>query len=63
MCTRYWIESNEKYRAIIEEMRQSALMAQWQKTSEIKTQGEIRPTDVVPVIASNRAGKRSVFRL
>ena len=29
--------------------------------AEIKTGGEIRPTDIVPVIASNRSGERAVY--
>ena len=42
-------------------MNRSPLVSKWNKTSGIKTYGEIRPTDVVPVIAPNRNGNRAVF--
>ena len=61
MCTRYWIDVSPELREIVEEMRRSSLMERWEQTARIVTSGEVRPTDVVPVIASNKAGKRSVF--
>ena len=61
MCCRYWTEESPELRPIVEEMYRSPLVAGWQKTRGIKTYGEIRPTDVVPVIAPNRSGKRAVF--
>lgn len=42
-------------------MLKSSLVDEWHKTSAVKTAGEMRPTDVVPVIASNRSGMQSVF--
>ena len=36
-------------------------MEKWLKTSPVTTFGEARPTNVLPVIASNRAGVRAVF--
>jgi putative SOS response-associated peptidase YedK len=45
----------------VEEMNKSPLVDKWQRTTGITTYGEIRPTNVVPVIASNRAGSRAVF--
>ena len=61
MCCRYWAEESPELRAIVEEMNRSALVHRWEKTTKIKTCGEIRPTDVVPVIAPNRSGERAVF--
>lgn len=62
MCCRYWMEESPELRAIVEEMKRSALVSRWeQKAAGIKTCGEIRPADVVPVIAPNRSGDRAVF--
>ena len=61
MCCRYWTEESPELRAIVEEMNRSPLCQNYLKTTGIKTYGEIRPTDVVPVIAPNRAGNRAVF--
>ena len=61
MCCRYWAEESPELRAIVEEMNRSPLVRRWHEKTEIKTCGEIRPTDVVPVIAPNRSGERAVF--
>ncbi len=61
MCTRYWADDSPETREFIEQMERSALAERWRAQTEIKTSGEIRPTDVVPVTAPNRAGARSVF--
>ncbi len=61
MCCRYYIESSAETKAIIEKMQASPLVAKWNRTSKVCVSGEIRPTDVAPVIAPNRAGKKSVF--
>lgn len=61
MCCRYWAEESPELREIVEEMNRSSLVCKWQQTTGIKTYGEIRPTDVVPVIAPNRFGNRAVF--
>jgi len=42
-------------------MNRSPLVRRWHEKTEIKTCGEIRPADVVPVIAPNRSGERAVF--
>lgn len=42
-------------------MNRSPLVKKWQNTNAVKTYGEIRPTDVVPVIAPNRSGARTVY--
>ena len=61
MCCRYYVEESQEFRAIIEEMNRSPLMNRWHVTCAVKSYGEMRPTDVVPVIAPNRSGNRAVF--
>ena len=61
MCCRYWAEESPELREIVEEMNRSPLVKKWQNTTAVKTYGEIRPTDVVPVIAPNRSGSRAVY--
>ena len=61
MCCRYWADESPELRAIVEEMNRSPLVDKWHKTTGIITSGEIRPTNVVPVIAPDRQGKRAVF--
>ena len=61
MCCRYWAEESPELREIVEEMNRSPLVKKWQNTTAVKTYGEIRPTDVVPVIAPNRSGNRAVY--
>ena len=61
MCGRYWVDESPELRSIVEEMNRSPLVSKFQETSAITTSGEIRPTNVVPVIASNKAGTRTVY--
>ena len=61
MCCRYWADESPEIREIVEEMNKSPLVSKWHATTGITTYGEIRPTNVVPVIASNRSGAKSVF--
>jgi len=61
VCCRYWADESPEIREIVEEMNKSPLVEKWQRTTGITTYGEVRPTNVVPVIASNRAGARAVF--
>lgn len=61
MCCRYWADQSPEMRRIVEEMNRSALLERWQGITPVTTEGEIRPTDVVPVVASNRSGRRAVF--
>lgn len=61
MCTRFWTEESPELRPIVEEMRRSPLVRKWQHKTAVKTYGEMRPTDVVPVIAPSRTGARAVF--
>ena len=59
MCCRYWADESPEIREIVEEMNKSPLVEKWHKTTGITTYGEIRPTNVVPVIASKRSGGKS----
>ena len=61
MCCRYWADDSYELRAIVEEMNRSPLVGRWQRTTGITTSGEVRPTNVVPVIAPGRTGARAVF--
>jgi len=62
MCGRYNIEEAKEMKEVVDRMLRSSLVDEWHKRScAIKTYGEICPTDVAPVIASNRSGKQSVF--
>lgn len=63
MCTRFYVEPDtEEIREIIAQVQRSQLTDRFIKAgSAIFTSGEIRPTNVVPVIASNRNGMISVF--
>ncbi len=61
MCGRYYLENTIEMTPFIEKMLRSPLVRKWNDTCAVKTSGEISPTDVVPVIAPNRAGEQSVF--
>ena len=61
MCCRYWADESPEIREIVEDMNKSPLVEKWQQTTGITTYGEVRSTNVVPVIASNRTGARAVF--
>lgn len=61
MCGRFYIEESPEFQSIIEAVNRSPLASQWLTTTAITTSGEIRPTNVVPVIASNRSGKQTIF--
>ena len=61
MCCRYWADDSPEIREIVEEMNKSPLVDRWYKITAITTYGEIRPTNVVPVIASKRSGEKAVF--
>lgn len=61
MCGRYYLENTIEMVPFIEKLMSSPLVQKWNDTTAIKTSGEIAPTDVVPVIAPNRSGNRSVF--
>ncbi|MCR4616650.1 MAG: hypothetical protein K5669_00515 [Lachnospiraceae bacterium] len=37
------------------------LKSRWERTDAVRTIGDIKPTDVAPVIAPNSKGKRAVY--
>ena len=61
MCCRYYIGETVDMEKIVAEMMMSPLVPEWQKERAIVTEGEVRPTDIVPVIAPDRTGNRKVF--
>lgn len=63
MCTRFYIEpKTDELMEILEEVQRSRLSTKFiHAGSAILTSGEIKPTNVVPVIASGKDGSRSVF--
>ncbi len=64
MCTRYFLfPSNPELISIIEAVKISPLSRRFavQNSSPVKTEGEIRPTDVVPVLAPNPRGEKTVY--
>ena len=64
MGTRYWInKADPAIEQIIREMQKSPLINRFlhKQASPILSSGEIHPTDVVPVIAPDKAGKRAVY--
>ncbi|MBQ3268733.1 MAG: SOS response-associated peptidase [Clostridia bacterium] len=61
MCCRYWFDESPELRPFVEEMNRSPLVEKFVETGSITTQGEVRPTNVVPVIASNRRGQKAVY--
>ena len=64
MCCRYYFSKNEPaFEALIARILASPLRERFEKefSRPVITDGEVRPTDIVPVIASNRNGERSVF--
>ncbi|MBR2594020.1 MAG: SOS response-associated peptidase [Firmicutes bacterium] len=65
MCTRFYVEPDiEETRELIAEIRGSKLADKFVKAgSAILTSGEIRPTNVVPVIAPDRNGRKSAFHM
>lgn len=63
MCARYWMENTYEMDSIIGEMMNSVLIKLWEKKSQIVTSGEVHPTDVVPVIATNRRGSRALTEM
>ena len=63
MCARYFMELSPELRPIIEEASRSSLTKNIVKglRKKLVTEGEVRPTDLAPVIAPNKSGKQAVF--
>ena len=62
MCGRFFIEEESpEFFSIVEAVNRSPLTSKWLATTGITTSGEIRPTNVVPVIASSKGGKQTIY--
>ena len=63
MCTRFYVEPDtEEIKDVIAEAQKSLLADKFIRAGNaILTSGEIRPTNVVSVIATDRRGKRASF--
>lgn len=61
MCGRYFIDESPELKPFVEAMNRSPLVGKFQKNTAILSQGEIRPTNVAPVIAFNKHGQQTVF--
>lgn len=64
MCTRYYIDNyREDFRELFEEVKRSRLAERFivRMAKPIIYSGEVRPTDVVPVIVPDQNGQRTVF--
>ena len=63
MCCRYYMEMSPELRPIVEAAGKSKLYrAHMQRIARpLITTGEVFPDSLVPVIASNKAGKKTVF--
>ena len=61
MCTRFYIESN--LQPALESVKLNPLTSWMQEISDKRVilTGEVRPTDIAAVIASNRRGVRTIF--
>ena len=61
MCCRYLLEESPELRPIIEEMNRSPLAGRLFPREALRSGGEVRPSDVAPVLAPDRSGRRTVF--
>ena len=63
MCCRYYMELSPELRPIVEAAKRSALAERMvqQFGRPVKDSGEVRPTDIAPVIAPDSRGERAVF--
>ncbi|MDO5131551.1 MAG: SOS response-associated peptidase family protein [Eubacteriales bacterium] len=64
MCTRFYIlDGDPEIKEMLEEARSSRLTGRFrqQNMGEIRVGGEVRPTNIVPVLAPDRRGETAVF--
>ncbi|MBP0970298.1 MAG: SOS response-associated peptidase family protein [Oscillospiraceae bacterium] len=63
MCCRFYISKSPEIQTYTEKAQQSSLTSPMTiaLSRPFKTEGEIRPTDIVSVIAPSRSGKETVF--
>ena len=63
MCCRYYMEMSPELRPYVEQAKRKKLTVKMidRLGKPLKTEGEIFPTDMVPVIAPDQDGKQTVF--
>ena len=65
MCCRFFVEPDEYFRELTEQIDDSPLLPRFRGKLPVDVGGvyggEVPPTSVVPVLAPNRAGKQTVF--
>ena len=63
MCCRYYMEMSPELKPYVDEARNSALGKKMIVTlgKPLKTEGEIFPTDMVPVIVTSKSRRQTVF--
>ena len=63
MCCRYFMEESPELRPFVEAASRSVLRDRMvaDLARPLRTHGEIRPTDMVPVVAPDQSGKRAAF--
>ena len=61
MCCRYFLEDDPELMPIMEAVNRSPLAEKLFPRQSVHTAGEVRPADVVPVVAPDRKGARAVF--
>ena len=63
MCCRYYIEMSPELRLIVQEMNRAPLTSRMidKLGRGVTTEGEVRPADIVPVIAPAPSGTKKVF--
>ena len=63
MCCRYYMEQSPELRPFVETAKRSALTKRMtdKLARPLISAGEVRPTDMVPVVALSRSRSRSVF--
>lgn len=65
MCCRYYVELSPELRPIIETARRSRLASKMVRYlgKKFKTEGEVFPTDMVPVIAPDKEGRGQPYSM
>ena len=63
MCSRYYVDLSPRLRPVIEAARHSSLADKMvhKLGRPVIREGEVKPTDIAPVIATNSKGNQSVF--
>ena len=63
MCCRYYMEMSPALRPIVEAANRSKLRENNlnRLAKKLTTEGEVRPDDLVPVIATGKSGGKKVF--